>query len=84
MLEPMGLDERASIKATRDRSDIKSRFQTLKLSNKYLKLCMLHRIGSAILPTINSQSGIDQDLTAPLAPRSPLFYCAVALNRALL
>lgn len=38
---------------------------------------MLHRIGSAISPTIKSQSGIDQDLTAPLAP---LFYCAAVLN----
>lgn len=80
----MGLNGRVSIKATRDRSDIKSRFPTLKLPNKYLKLRMLHRIGSAISPAINSQSGIDQDLTAPLAPCAPLFYCGAAVNVVLL
>lgn len=38
---------------------------------------MLHRIGSAILPTIKSLSGIDQNLRAPLASHSPLFYGAI-------
>lgn len=53
-LELIGLNECVSIKATRDRSDIKLHFPTFKLPNKYLKLCMLHRRGSALLPTINA------------------------------